>query len=63
MTDCKYVAFDVHKATISVAVLNLAGKLMTQAVIQTDSKAIRDFLRGLSGSVHLTFEEGSQAQY
>ncbi len=63
MSDIKYVAFDVHKATISVAVLNLDGKLVTQAVIQTQANTIRDFLRGLSGSVHLTFEEGTHAQW
>ena len=62
MIDIKYVAFDVHKATTSVAVLNLDGKLVTQAVIQTEAKAIRDFLRGTSGTVHLTFEEGSLSQ-
>jgi transposase len=63
MTDIKYVAFDVHQATISVAVLNLEGKLLTQAVMQTDATAIRDFLRGFSGRVHLTFEEGTLAQW
>src|SRR4051812_33883234 len=63
MTDIKYVAFDVHQATISAAVLNLEGKLLTQAVMQTDATAIRDFLRGLSGRIQLTFEEGSQAQW
>jgi len=63
MTDIKYVAFDVHLATISAAVLNFDGKLLTQAVMQTDATAIRDFLRGLSGVVHLTFEEGTQAQW
>ncbi len=63
MTDIKYVAFDVHQATISAAVLNLEGKLLTQAVMQTDATVIRDFLRGLRGKVHLTFEEGTQAQW
>ena len=63
MTDIKYVAFDVHQATISAAVLNLEGELLTQAVMQTDATAIRDFLRGLRGVVHLTFEEGTQAQW
>ena len=63
MIDLKYVAFDLHKATTSVAVLNLDGKLVTQAVIQTEALAIRDFLRGISGYVHLTFEEGSQSQW
>jgi hypothetical protein len=59
MSNVKYVAFDLHEATISVAVLDLAGKLVTQAILKTDATAIRDSLRGLSGSVHLTFEEGS----
>jgi Transposase len=63
MTDSKYVAFDVHQATISAAVVNLSGKLITHAVFQTEASAIRDFLRGLSGKVHLTFEEGTQAQW
>ena len=63
MTDSKYVAFDVHQATISAAVINLSGKLITQAVFQTEASAIRDFLRGLSGKVHLTFEEGTQAHW
>jgi transposase len=63
MIEHKYVAFDVHKATTSIAVVNLDGKLVTQAVIQTQADAIRDFLRGLSGSVHLTFEEGTQSQW
>lgn len=63
MTDIKYVAFDVHQATVSAAVINLSGKLITQAVFQTEATAIRDFLRGLSGKLHLTFEEGTQAQW
>jgi transposase len=63
MTDVKYVAFDVHKSTTSIAVLNLQGELMTQAVIKTDASAVRDFLRGLNGQVHLTFEEGCNAQW
>lgn len=63
MNEHKYVAFDVHQATISAAVLDPNGKLITQAVFQTDASAIRDFLRGLRGKLHLTFEEGTQAQW
>jgi hypothetical protein len=59
MLDIKYVAFDLHKSTTSVAVVNLRGELVTQAVIKTDASAVRDFLRGISGQVHLTFEEGT----
>ena len=63
MSDIKYVAFDVHQATISAAVVDLSGKLITQAVFQTEVSAIRDFLRGISGTLHLTFEEGTQAHW
>ena len=49
MSDIKYVAFDVHQATISAAVLDLSGKLITQAVFQTDAAASRDFLRRIKG--------------
>ena len=63
MTDIKYVAFDVHQATISAAVVDTSGKLITQAVFQTEASAICDFLRGLTGKLHLTFEEGTQAQW
>lgn len=63
MTDIKYVAFDLHLATVSAAVLDLSGKLIYQAVFQTEASAIRDFLRGLGGHLHLTFEEGTQAQW
>ena len=63
MTDIKYVAFDVHQATISAAVLDLSGKLITQTLFRTEPSAIRDFLRGQSGKLHLTFEEGTQAQW
>src|ERR1044072_4079683 len=63
MNNHKYVGLDVHLATISAAALNLEGKLLTQAVMQTNASAICDFLRGLSRQVHLTFEEGTQAQW
>jgi transposase len=63
MSDLKDVAFDGHQATLSAAVLILEGKLLTQTVMQTEAATIRDFLRGLPGSVHLTFEEGTRAQW
>jgi transposase len=63
MTEIKYVAFDVHTATIVIVVLDWSGKLVTQAVIKTQATAVRDFLLGLSSEIHLTFEEGTQAQW
>ena len=35
MNDTKYIGLDVHQATISVAVLDSAGKLVMEAVLET----------------------------
>lgn len=45
MTVVKYVAFDLHIATISIAVLNLEGELVTQAVIKRYSRAEKNMMR------------------
>ena len=63
MTKHKYVGLDVHQATTSIAVHDSNGKLVSQSTIQTSSQEIRDFIGGLSGTIHLTFEEGTQAAW
>lgn len=63
MTNDKYVGLDVHQASTSIAVVDCNGKSITDAVIRTRADAIRDFISGLSGTVHVTFEEGTQAAW
>jgi transposase len=63
MNNTKYVGLDVHSATISCAVLDSDGKLLIHSTIKTDANSIRDFFNGISGSVFVTFEEGTQAQW
>jgi hypothetical protein len=58
-----YVGLDVHKLSIVIAVLDAYGKLVTRAVIETSTEAVRDFLRNLRGEIHLTFEEGNHAAW
>jgi hypothetical protein len=57
----KYVGLDVHKATISVAVRDSAGKIAMESVIETKSETILEFFHGLGGTVSVTFEEGTGA--
>ena len=33
MNDAKYIGLDVHQATISVAILDSAGKLVMEAIV------------------------------
>jgi transposase len=59
----KYVGMDVHKDTISIAVLNSAGKLIMESIIETKAITILQFFQGLHGNVYVTFEEGTWAAW
>jgi transposase len=58
-----YVGMDVHRATIMIVVLNGAGKLVMQSVIETGAERVRGYLKQLRGKVYVTFEEGTQANW
>jgi transposase len=57
-TTIKYVGMDVHQETISVAVLDAEGKQLMYSVIPTVTQAVVEFVEGLSGTLHVVFEEG-----
>jgi transposase len=61
MTSTKYIGLDVHKESISIAVLNFAGKMVMECVIETKASTLLQFIRGLRGDLHVTFEEGTWA--
>jgi hypothetical protein len=63
MNNAMYIGLDVHQATISAAVLDCAGNLMMEAILETKSETILQFLRELRGSLHVTFEEGTWAAW
>lgn len=59
----KYIGMDVHKESISIAVRNAAGKIVMECVIETKASMILQFLDGLRGDLHVTFEEGTWAAW
>ena len=63
MNDDKYIGLDVHQATISAAVLDSSGKLVMEAILETKAETILQFIHGLRGSLHVTFEEGTCAAW
>jgi transposase len=63
MDSTKYIGMDVHKETISIAVLNSSGKLVMETIIETKASTVLEFIQGLRGSVHVTFEEGTWAAW
>ena len=58
-----YVGMDVHQASIVIAVLNGAGKVVMESIIHTGAETVRGFLKQLRGKVYVTFEEGTQATW
>mgnify|MGYP003347177830 CR=1 FL=1 len=63
MNDNKYIGMDVHKSSTSVAVVDEAGKLISETTIRTEAKAIQEFFGGLRGNVQVSLEESTQAQW
>jgi len=47
VNQAKYIGMDVHQATISVAIMDSAGKLILESILETKAAAILQFIGGL----------------
>jgi transposase len=54
---------DVHKESISIAVMNSVGKVVMECVIETKASTVLQFIDGLRGDLHVTLEEGTWAAW
>src|SRR2546428_6222229 len=61
--DIKYIGMDVHKEAIVIAVLNGSGKLVMESIVETKASSILQFMHGLQGELHVTWEEGTWAAW
>ena len=61
--DIKYIGMDVHKEAIVIAVLNGSGKLVMETIVETKASSLLEFLHGLRGELHVTWEEGTWAAW
>jgi transposase len=59
----KYVAMDVHKASVAIGVRDAAGKYIMESIVETKAVTLLEFVKGLSGTIHLTLEEGTQSAW
>jgi hypothetical protein len=57
------MGLDVPQATSSVAVPDSAGDLVMEAILETKAETILEFIHGLRGSLHVTWEEGTRAAW
>ena len=63
MDSTKYIGMDVHKESVSIAVMNSTGKVVMECVIETKASTILQFIDGFRGDLHITFEEGTWAAW
>src|SRR5579862_6231180 len=63
MDSKKYIGMDVHKESISIAVMNGFGKVVMECVIETKASMILQLIHGLRGELYVTFEEGTWAAW
>ena len=63
MNDAKYIGLDVRQATVSATVLDSAGKLVMESIVETKAATILQFMHGLRGDLQVTFEEGTCAAW
>src|SRR5437879_2253757 len=59
----KYIGMDLHQATAVVVVLDAEGKLVLDTIVATEAAAMMRLVQGLSGPLHVTFEETTQAAW
>jgi len=57
MNDAKYIGLDMHHGNDLRAVRDSDGKLVMEAILETKAETILQFIHGLRGSLHVTFEE------
>ena len=59
----KYMGLDVHQATTVVSVIDLEGKIVWETIVATETGAIRRLIESISGLIHVTLEETTQAEW
>ena len=63
MDRTKYVGMDVHKDTVTIAVMNSAGRVVMESILETKAATLLQFIQGLRGNLLVTFEEGTWAAW
>jgi transposase len=61
--DIKYIGMDVHKEAIVIAVVNGDGEQIMECIVETKASSILQFIHGVRGELHVTWEEGTWAAW
>jgi hypothetical protein len=56
MENTKYIGMDVQKEATSIAVMNSAGKVVMESILETKAATVLQFIRGLRGNLLVKVE-------
>ena len=56
MENTKYIGMDVQKEATSIAVMNSAGKVVMESIVETKASTVLQFIRGLRGNLLVKVE-------
>jgi transposase len=59
----QYMGMDVHQAMTVVTVLDGEGRVVLETMVETKAACIVRLIESLSGPLHVTFEESTQAEW
>ena len=59
----RYLGGDMHSTTCTFAHVSPSGKRMREDVIETNGRALVEYVRSVPGEVHLCMEEGELSQW
>lgn len=59
----RYIGLDAHQDSCTLAVVSERGKRLKSAVVETNGKALVEFVKTVAGRTHLCLEEGTQSSW
>ena len=63
MDEIKYAGIDLHQSTCLIAVHDQHGKHLSESIVETRAETLLGFFRGLTGTIHVAFEVGTQSAW
>jgi len=59
----RYIGIDAHLQSCTHAVMGPSGRRLKEQVVETNGKALREFMQSIAGDKHICLEEGELSQW
>jgi transposase len=62
-SEIKYAGIDLHQSSCLIEVQDQNGEAQSQSVVKTEAEMLRNFFRGIGGTIHIAVEVGTQSAW